>query len=151
MLNEPLPPFLVSYLWKMSALKCLLAKDKRTNFVFLMGTCQAERSFPTDRPTLKNYGSLKGETDRLCDSSSSFMNRLSGCCDAQTCLPALSALSSCEPFLHLIKQPQNTLKPPKKHAGDLHNTHSFLKFKSQTLSVSLLSEVSLISGFKCNF
>lgn len=33
------------------------------------------------------------------------------------CLPALPALSSCEPFLHLTKQPQNH----KKHARNLQN------------------------------
>ncbi len=54
------------------------------------------------------------------------------------CLPALPALSSCEPLLHLTKQPQN----PQKHAGNLQK-HGFLKFKSQTLLVCLLSEVGV--------
>lgn len=38
----------------------------------------------------------------------------------KTCLPALPELSSCEAFLHLTKQAENTLKP-KKHGGNLQN------------------------------
>ncbi len=113
---------LVSYRWKMSALKCLLAKDKRTNFVFLMGTCHAERSFLTGRPSLKNYDSLKGEiqTDRQTDRQTGgyatlpaaplFMNRLSGCCDTQT----LFTCSACAFLLWAsFTSDKTTSKPPK--------------------------------------
>ncbi len=78
-------------------------KTSATNFVFLMGTCHAEKKFPDRQAKSENHDSLRGDTETDRPLVMQLLSLWTGSQRVVTLKPCLPALSSCEPFLHLTK------------------------------------------------